>query len=117
MNILYILLKNGTRLISQVEQITTVDIGDPDCKLSNPFVISIVPGISLSEFGYNLTAWELNYTNDSSFIIRSDDILIMQKPKSELVKKYLKLLSDMINSDVVVVDNKEKSNSSNEVLD
>lgn len=109
------MLKNGTRLISQVEQITTVDVGDPDCKLSNPFVISIINGLSVSQFGCNLSPWESDYTDDKDFIIRSDEILLMQKPKPELVKKYLKLLSDMINSDVVV-DNIDKSQVSDDTI-
>jgi hypothetical protein len=99
MNILYVLLKNGTRLISQVEQLTTVEMGDPDCKLSNPFVIS--SNINVGG-GPVFSPWESDYTNDNEFIIRSEDILLMQKPKPELVKRYLKLLSDMINGEVIV---------------
>lgn len=106
MNILYVLLKNGTRLISQVEQITTVDVGDPDCKLSNPFDISVTQmSESHGSWGPVFVPWESEYTDDKDFIIRNHEILLMQKPKPELVKKYLKMLSDMINSDNVVVDN------------
>jgi len=100
MNILYVLLKNGTRLISQVEQLTPLEVGDPDCKLSNPFVINNHGEISQTIW---LVPWESEYTNDNEFIIRSEDILTMPKPKPELVKKYLKILSDMINSDSVGV--------------
>jgi hypothetical protein len=111
MNILYIVLKNGTRLISQVDKLDPSEVGDPDCKLINPFDISVtMMAESHGSCGPVFIPWESEYTNDSDFIIRSDDILLMQKPKPELVKKYLKILSDMINNDTIVVDSPKVSN-------
>ena len=33
-------LTNGTLLISQIEEVAAVDIGDPNCKMTSPYVIN-----------------------------------------------------------------------------
>jgi hypothetical protein len=72
---------NNTFLISEIEELV-VDLGQPDCKLVNPFV--------LSEDG-KLSPWIGNYTDSNELMISSDKILTIIDPKEELLETYLEL--------------------------
>ncbi len=79
--IMLILLMNNTFLISEIEELV-VDLGQPDCKLVNPFVVS--------EDG-KLSPWIENYTNSTELMISSDKILTIIDPKENLLEEYLEL--------------------------
>ena len=77
-----IVLMNQQRLISQIEEIGA-DIGQPDCKLTEPFIV-----------GENntLSPWLVESTNQSVFMLSSDKILTLVDPKPTLLEKYQDLL-------------------------
>ena len=69
-------------LISQIHEVGS-DLGQPDCKLIEPFVI---------ESKDSLVPWFIDLTNDNTFMISSDKILTMAEPTPSLLKKYKDLL-------------------------
>ena len=77
-----IVLLNQQRLVSQIEEIGA-DIGQPDCKLTEPFIV-----------GENntLSPWLVESTNQSVFMLSSDKILTLVDPKPTLLEKYQDLL-------------------------
>ena len=72
-------------LISEIVEVAAVDIGQPDCKLINPFCISTESGQTLLE------PWLLNVTKDDIFMLSSDKILTLCDPTPTLLEKYLDL--------------------------
>ena len=66
MQIKVLVLTNKQILISQIEEVAPLDIGDPNCKLIEPFIL-----------GENdvLSPWLIDVTNDNEFMICSDKIL------------------------------------------
>ncbi len=77
-----IVLINQQRLVSQIEEIGA-DIGQPDCKLTEPFVVSD---------DNTLSPWLVESTNQSVFMLSSDKILTLVDPKPTLLEKYQDLL-------------------------
>ena len=77
-----IILLNKARLLSQIEEIGA-DIGQPDCKLTEPFIL-----------GENntLSPWLVECTNQSVFMLSSDKILTLIDPKPTILEKYQDLL-------------------------
>ena len=75
-------LMDQTRLISQIEEVGA-DIGEPDCKLTEPFVINN---------DGTLTPWLLEVTDENMFMISSDKILTIVEPNSTYLKIYEDLL-------------------------
>tara|TARA_Y100001938_G_scaffold96949_1_gene132589 strand:- start:1076 stop:1270 length:195 start_codon:yes stop_codon:yes gene_type:complete len=55
------------------------ELGGPDCKLTEPFVIN--------DDG-TLSPWLLDVTTQNTFMMSSDKILTLVEPNSKLVKKY-----------------------------
>ena len=78
-------LTNHQYLISEVDDVGSADIGEPDCKLVNPFVINTESGQIVFE------PWLLNVTKDDIFMISSDKILTLAEPTPTLLEKYLDL--------------------------
>ncbi len=74
-----ILLTSNTVLISEIEEVGA-DIGEPDCKLLNPYVIN--------QSTLSMEPWLLNITVQSEFMISSDKILTISDSTEELIKKY-----------------------------
>ena len=72
-------------LISEIVEVAAVDIGQPDCKLINPFCICTESGQTLLE------PWLLNVTKDDIFMLSSDKILTLCDPTPTLLEKYLDL--------------------------
>ena len=66
-------------LISQIDEVAAVDIGQPDCKLVNPFII---------KDDNILEPWLLDITKDDIFMMSSDKILTMCDPTPTLLEKY-----------------------------
>ena len=77
-----IILVNQQRLISQIEEIGA-DIGQPDCKLTEPFILGD---------NNTLSPWLVESTNQSVFMLSSDKILTLVDPKPTLLEKYQDLL-------------------------
>ena len=75
-------------LISEVVEVAAVDIGQPDCKLVNPFVINTESGQTILE------PWLIDITRDDVFMIRSDKILTLCEPTPTLLEKYLDLIKE-----------------------
>ena len=81
-NVKILYLTTNQILISQIEEVTS-ELGEPDCKLIEPFVIC--------EDG-TLSRWLLDYTNQNDFMISSDKLLTIADPNSKLKIKYEELL-------------------------
>ena len=67
-------------LISEIEEVGS-EIGDPDCKLINPYRF-------YSE--EKMEPW-VKASNQTEFMIRSSDILTIADPSPEVIAAYLKL--------------------------
>jgi len=77
--ILLLLLVNDLKIISEIEDIGS-NIGEPDCKLINPYLVE----------GEVLIPWIKEYTDEKELMISSDKILTLVEPKETLLKDYLK---------------------------
>lgn len=75
-----LLLKIDNVIITEIVELQS-ELGEPDCKLINPYKID-------SEG--NLTPWP-EVTNQKEMMIHSDSILTIVDPKDEIVEKYLEL--------------------------
>ena len=47
MEVMILALTNNHYIISQVDEVATEDIGQPDCKLTKPYVVNTESGLSL----------------------------------------------------------------------
>ena len=77
-NLQILILTNDQRILTQVEEVQS-ELGGPDCKLTEPFIIN--------DDG-TLSPWLLEVTNQNTFMISSDKILTLIEPNSKLTKKY-----------------------------
>jgi phage FluMu protein Com len=75
-------LTTNQNLISELVEVAPMDIGAPDCKMINPFVI---------KEEQVLEPWLLNVTKDDIFMISSDKIITLADPTPTLLEKYLDL--------------------------
>jgi hypothetical protein len=77
-----IVLVNGTTIISKIAAMVS-ELGEPDCKLINPY--QLVDG--------KLTSWLSELTdNTDAIMISSDKILTLVDPKETLLNDYLTLI-------------------------
>ena len=78
-----LVLTNQQILVSQLEEVAPMDIGDPNCKLIEPFIL-----------GENdtLSPWLIDVTNENEFMICSDKILTLVEAKPTLLEKYQNLI-------------------------
>ena len=83
MEVKVLVLTNNQILISQIEEVAPMDIGDPNCKLIEPFIL-----------GENdtLSPWLIDITNDNEFMMCSDKILTLVEAKPTLLEKYQDLI-------------------------
>ena len=77
-----IVLMNQQVLISQIEEIGA-DIGEPDCKLIEPFIFNE---------DNTLSPWLIDVTSQNTFMMSSDKILTLADPKPTLLEKYEDLI-------------------------
>ena len=77
-------LSNNLILISQIEEIGA-DIGEPDCKLINPFTVRNDQTLEPFLFGY---------TKQDTFMMSSDKILTLADPTPTLLEKYEDLIKE-----------------------
>ena len=73
---------NHQMILSQIEEVSS-ELGEPDCKLTEPFVV---------EEKDVLSPWLLGVTNQNTFMLSSDKILTIVDPNTKLTKKYEDLL-------------------------
>ena len=69
-------------LVTELVEVAAIDIGAPDCKMVNPFIL---------KDDQSLEPWLLNVTKDDIFMISSDKILTLADPTPTLLEKYLDL--------------------------
>ena len=69
-------------LVTELVEVAAIDIGAPDCKMVNPFIL---------KDEQSLEPWLLNVTKDDIFMISSDKILTLADPTPTLLEKYLDL--------------------------
>ncbi len=78
-------LTNNQILISEVVEVAAMDIGQPDCKLVNPCIITE---------GKMLEPYLMDYTRDNTLMMGSDKILTLAEPTPTLLEKYLDLINE-----------------------
>ena len=81
-------LVNNHYIISQVDEVATEDIGQPDCKLTKPFVVSTESGKTILE------PFMLDLTREEIFMMGSDKILTLAIPTPTLLEQYLNLIKE-----------------------
>ena len=79
-----IVLVNQQKLISEIKEVGA-DIGEPDCKMVNPYIVGT---------DMQLEPYLLNYSLDDEFMISSDKILTLAEPIPTLLEKYLKITKE-----------------------
>tara|TARA_Y100001980_G_C14515758_1_gene291091 strand:+ start:501 stop:755 length:255 start_codon:yes stop_codon:yes gene_type:complete len=75
-----LLLDVDNVIISEIEEVGA-DVGEPDCKLINPFLFESVD---------NMKPWP-KATDQKELLIRSDNILTMADPTKAVINRYLEL--------------------------
>ena len=84
-NVIKILaLVNNLILISQIDEVSA-DIGEPDCKLTNPFVV---------RSDQTLEPFLCGYTKQNTFMISSEKIITLADPTPTLLEKYEDLIKE-----------------------
>ena len=83
-----VLTRTQQLLISEIVEVAAVDIGQPDCKLVNPFVINTESGQTILE------PWLFNITRDDTFMMSSDKILTLAEPTPTILEKYLDITDE-----------------------
>ena len=78
-----LVLTTNQIVVTQLEEVAPLDIGDPNCKMIEPFL--------LNDDG-TLSPWLIDITNDNEFMICSDKILTLVEAKPTLLEKYQDLL-------------------------
>jgi hypothetical protein len=79
-----IALMSNLILISQIEEVGA-DIGEPDCKLTNTFVI---------KSDQTLEPFLSGYTKQNTFMMSSEKILTLVDPTPTLLEKYEDLIKE-----------------------
>ena len=69
MEVMILALTNNHYIISQVDEVATEDIGQPDCKLTKPYVVNTESGKTILE------PFMLDLTREEIFMMGSDKIL------------------------------------------
>ena len=83
MQVKVLILTNHNKLVSQINEVAPMDIGDPNCKLIEPFVLGKDD---------TLSPWLIDVTNDNEFMMCSDKILTLVEAKPTLLEKYQDLI-------------------------
>tara|TARA_Y100000816_G_C25664795_1_gene352696 strand:+ start:285 stop:527 length:243 start_codon:yes stop_codon:yes gene_type:complete len=79
---------NNHYIISQVDEVMAEDIGQPDCKLTKPFVVNTESGKTVLE------PFMLDLTREDIFMMGSDKILTLATPTPTLLEQYLNLIEE-----------------------
>ena len=73
---------NNLKIVTQIEEVLA-DIGDPNCKMIEPYVVGQQD---------TLSPWLVEFTSQNEFMISSDKILTILDPKPTLLEKYENLI-------------------------
>ena len=82
-----IALMNHHLLIAEIDEVAAADIGQPDCKLTNPFIINTETGQTVLE------PFLGSVTRDDAIMMGSDKILTIVEPTPTLLEKYQDLIA------------------------
>ena len=88
MEVMVLALTNNRYVISQVDEVVTEDIGQPDCKLTKPYVVNTESGKTILE------PFMMDLTRESVFMMGSDKILTLAVPTPTLLEQYLNLVKE-----------------------
>ena len=88
MEVMVLALTNNHYIISQVDEIMTEDIGQPDCKLTKPYIVNTESGKTILE------PFMMNLTREEIFMMGSDKILTLAIPTPTLLEQYLNLIEE-----------------------
>ena len=72
-------------MISGIDEVQTVEIGDPNCKLTKPFVI---------KSDSTLEPYLMGLTRDTEIMIGSDKIVTIAEPSAIILEKYQDLIKE-----------------------
>ena len=78
-----VLVDVDTVLISEVVEMDA-ELGDPNCKLINPYLFNSID---------DMKPWKSEITNQTEFMIRSEDILTIADPTGAVIDRYTELTS------------------------
>ena len=78
-----VLVDVDTVLISEVVELDA-ELGDPNCKLINPYLFNSID---------DMKPWKSEITNQTEFMIRSEDILTIADPTGTVKDRYTELTS------------------------
>ena len=78
-----VLIDVDTVLIAEVVEIDA-EIGNPNCKLIKPYLFNSID---------DMKPWKSEITNQTEFMIRSEDILTIADPTNEVIERYTELTS------------------------
>ena len=87
MNVQCLIFQNDLVVIAEVVEVMS-EIGDPDCKLINPYRILDDPDKSPED---RIVPW-LDFTEQSDIMVRSSDILTFVEPTPQLLAHYRTLI-------------------------
>ena len=79
MEVKIIVMTTNQIVISEIDEVPAAIPGEPDCKLTNPFII---------KENETLEPYLLGITKDDIFMISSDKILTLVDPTPTLLEKY-----------------------------
>mgnify|MGYP001989198050 CR=1 FL=1 len=79
-----LLILQNLILLTQIAEVGG-DIGEPDCELTEPFVVAA---------DGTLSPWLVNLSNQNTFRIHSDKILTIVEPSGTLLDKYVDLVKE-----------------------
>ncbi len=88
MEVMVLALTNNHYIISQVDEVMAEDIGQPDCKLTKPFVVKTESGKTILE------PFMMDLTREHIFMMGSDKILTLAIPTPTLLEQYLNLIEE-----------------------
>ena len=76
-----VLVDVDTVLIAEVIEMDA-EIGDPNCKLIKPYLFNSID---------DMKPWKYEITDQTEFMIRSEDILTIADPSDAVIEKYQEL--------------------------
>ena len=88
MEVRVLALTNNQYIVSQVDEVVAEDIGQPDCKLTKPYVVNTESGKTILE------PFMMDLTRDDTFMMGSDKILTLAVPTPTLLEQYLNLIEE-----------------------
>ena len=88
MEVKVLALVNNHYIISQIDEVATEDIGQPDCKLTNPHVVNTESGETVLE------PFMQTVTREVVFMMGSDKIVTLATPTPTLLEQYLNLIKE-----------------------